>query len=41
MHKQFPTFASDFTNRDSWEFVLLALYVGVLCYRVMHEDVRL
>lgn len=30
---------SDFTNRDSWDFALLAVCVGVLCFRVTHEDV--
>lgn len=34
MHKELPTFASDFTNRASWKFVLLALHVGALCFRV-------
>lgn len=37
--EQFPNFASDFTNRNSW--APLALCVGVLCFRVMHEDVCL
>lgn len=41
MHEQFPTFASDFTARDSWESVLLVLCVGVLCFRAAHMDVCL
>lgn len=36
---QFPTFASDFTRSNSWEFVPLALCVGVLCFRVTNVDV--
>ena len=36
---QFPTFASDFTRSNSWEFVPLALCVGVLCCRVTNVDV--
>lgn len=41
MHEEFPTFASDFTEGDSWEFVLLLLCMGVLCCRVVHMDVCL
>lgn len=29
------------SRRDSWEFLLLALCVGVLCFRVLLEDVCL
>lgn len=39
MPEEFPTFASDVTNRDSWELAPLALCVGVLCFRVVHEYV--
>lgn len=40
MHEQFPTFASDFTKRFLGISPAGVVCVGVLCFRVMHEDVR-